>query len=56
LAEDAKGNVTAEHIKILRLCAVKPLSIILQVGGMNEYLGDCLYVARQHAALQSVLK
>ena len=49
--EDERGQITAEHIKILRLCAVKPLSIILQVGGMGEYLADCLYVARQHAAL-----
>jgi DNA repair protein RecO (recombination protein O) len=49
--DDDKGQITAEHIKILRLCAVKPLSIIMQVGGMNEHLGDCLYVARQHAAL-----
>lgn len=56
LIEDSKGTVTAKHIKILRLCAAKPLNVILQVGGMKEYLADCLYVARQHAALQSVLK
>ena len=49
---DEKGNIGAEHIKVLRLAAIKPLSIILQVGGMSEYLVDCLYVARQHAALQ----
>lgn len=55
--EDAKaGVIRAEHIKILRLCAAKPLSVIVQVGGMSEYISDCLYVARQHAALQSVLK
>lgn len=56
LTEDVRGNVTAEHIKILRLCAAKPLGIILQVGGMQEYLADCLYVGRQHAALQNILK
>lgn len=54
--EDEKGQITADHIKILRLCAVKPLNTIIQVGGMNEYLPDCLYVARQHAALQPMLK
>ncbi len=54
--EDANGQITADHIKILRLVSVKPLNIILQVGGMNEFLPDTLYVARQHAALQSVLK
>lgn len=54
--EDGRGSVTAEHIKILRLVAVKPLSVILQVGGMGEYLAECLDVARRHAALQNVLK
>lgn len=54
--EDANGSVTADHIKILRLVSVKPLSVILQVGGMGDYLAECLYVARQHAALSPVLK
>ena len=49
--EAANGEVTAEHIKILRLVSAKPLSVLLQVGGMGEYLPECLYVARQHAAL-----
>ena len=49
--EAANGEVTAEHIKILRLVSAKPLSVLLQVGGMSEYLPECLYVARQHAAL-----
>lgn len=54
--EDGRGQIGAEHIKILRLVSVKPLSVLVQVGGMDEYLPDCLYVARQHAALQSILK
>ena len=49
--EAMNGEVTADHIKILRLVRAKPLSVILQVGGMNEYLSECLYVSRQHAAL-----
>jgi DNA repair protein RecO (recombination protein O) len=56
LIEDEKGNLTAEHIKILRLVAAKSLNVILQVGGMGDYLSDCLYVARQHAALQQILR
>ena len=40
----------------MRLVASKPLNVILQVGGMEKYLPDVLYVARQHAALQNVLK
>lgn len=54
--EDKNGQITAGHIKILRLVSAKSLSVLLQVGGMAEYLPDCLYVARQHAALQNVLK
>ncbi len=49
--ETPQGEVTAEHIKILRLLAAKPLSVLVQVGGLGEYLSECLYVARQHAAL-----
>lgn len=46
-----KGNVCQEHIKILRLCSIKELDVVAQVGGMNDYLDTCLMVARQHAAL-----
>ncbi len=55
LIEDARGQITAEHIKILRLVAARPLNVILQVGGMEQYLADCLYVARQHASLQRIM-
>lgn len=56
LIEDINGAITAEHIKILRLVGAKSLSVILQVGGMGDYLNDCLFVARQHASLQQILK
>lgn len=56
LVEDDRGPITADHIKILRLVAAKPLGTIVQVGGMDNYLADCLTVARQHAALRSVVK
>ncbi len=56
LVEDARGEITAEHIKILRLVAAKSLSVLAQVGGMEEYLTECLHVSRQHAALQPTLK
>jgi DNA repair protein RecO (recombination protein O) len=45
------GDLTADHIKVLRLAASRPLQIIVQVGGLEPLLGDCLYVARSHAAL-----
>lgn len=54
--EDVNGQIGAEHIKILRLVSTKALSVILQVGGMSEFLPDVVYVARQHAALSPVLK
>lgn len=56
LIEDANGQISADHIKILRLVGAKPLSVILQVGGMGEYLSEVVYIARQHAALSPVLK
>lgn len=46
------GNITAGHIKLLRLLTTKSLNTILQVGGVEEYLNDCLHVARNHAALK----
>ena len=49
--EASNGEITAGHIKILRLVGAKDLSVLLQVGGMGEYLSECLYIARQHAAL-----
>ena len=54
--EDENGSIAAAHIKILRLLAAKPLSVLVQVGGMGEYLAECLVVARRHAALENVLK
>lgn len=54
--EDGRGGITADHIKILRLASAKPLSVIVQVGGMEKYLSECLDVARRHAALPSIVK
>ena len=54
--EDDRGTVNAEHIKILRLVGAKQLNVLLQVGGMGDYLAECLDIARRHAALQTVLK
>lgn len=51
LVAAANGTVTAEHIKIFRLLAARPLSTVGQVGGLGEYLADCVDIARRHAAL-----
>lgn len=45
------GEVTADHIKFLRLVSVKSLETLLQVGGIEAILPDCLQVAREHAAI-----
>lgn len=45
------GELTGAHIKLLRLMSVKPLSVLVQVGGVNEVLPECLMVTRQHAAI-----
>lgn len=45
------GEISAEHIKFLRLIATRPLKIIAQIGGIDEILGDCLLVAREHVAI-----
>jgi DNA repair protein RecO (recombination protein O) len=51
LVTAANGELTADHIKVLRLCASRPLQIIIQVGGIEGVLDECLHTAREHAAL-----
>jgi len=45
------GEITADHIKLLRLIAVKPLRALAQIGGIHDIIHDCELVARQHAAI-----
>lgn len=45
------GEVSSEHIKLLRLISSKSLSVLVQIGGISEILPVCLAVAREHAAL-----
>jgi DNA repair protein RecO (recombination protein O) len=51
LRESPGGEITAEHIKLLRLIASKSLKILAQIGGVDTILPDCLQVARSHAAI-----
>jgi hypothetical protein len=51
LREAVKGDITADHIKFLRLVSVKSLTILKQIGGVNTILPDCWLLARQHAAI-----
>jgi len=46
-----QGDITAGHIKLLRLINAKSLSVVAQIGGIEAVIDDCLKVARQHAAV-----
>lgn len=51
LRETLNGELTADHIKFLRLVSVKSLKVLAQIGGIEAILPDCWLVARQHAAI-----
>ena len=51
LRNSAKGNLSAEHIKILRLLSTKSLTVLAKVGGMQDYLPEVSLVAHSHAAV-----
>lgn len=46
-----QGDITAAHIKLLRIMAAKPISAIAQIGGVADILPDCWLITRQHAAI-----
>lgn len=46
-----QGDISADHIKYLRLLSTKPLMAVAQIGGVDKILTDCWMVTRQHAAL-----
>lgn len=46
-----QGDIGADHIKLLRLMAVKSLDTLAQIGGLDAILPDCWLLARQHAAI-----
>lgn len=51
LRQSAGGDLTADHIKFLRLLSSKSLKIMAQIGGVGEVLPDCWMAARQHASI-----
>ncbi len=51
LRESASGDITVDHIKLLRLIAIKPLSVLNVVGGIEPILPVSLLTARQHASI-----
>lgn len=45
------GELTADHIKLMRLIQAKPLEVLVQVGGTGTILPECWATARTHAAI-----
>jgi DNA repair protein RecO len=45
------GELTAEHVKLLRLIDSRSLKVLAQIGGIESILPGCLQVAREHAAI-----
>lgn len=46
-----QGDITADHIKLLRVIATRPIQTVVQIGGINKLLTECWLIARQHAAV-----
>lgn len=51
LRQAPAGEITADHIKFLRLVGAKPLEALVQIGGVASILPICYMTARQHAAI-----
>ncbi len=51
LRAQVNGELTADHIKFLRLLSAKSLGVMVQIGGVEMILPECWQVARQHVAL-----
>jgi len=45
------GELTSDHIKLLRLIATRPLKTLAQIGGVEVILPDCLSLIQQHVAI-----
>jgi recombinational DNA repair protein (RecF pathway) len=51
LRSTPNGELSSEHIKLLRLIATRPLKVLIQIGGIGALLPECLRVVREHAAI-----
>lgn len=51
LRKATNGELSSEHIKLLRLIATRPLKVLIQIGGIGSIIDSCLAVAREHAAI-----
>ena len=47
-----QGNLSSDHVKLLRLLASRSLKVLVQIGGIAELIDMCAQVAEQHAAVE----
>ncbi len=52
LREAPNGDITGDHIKLLRLINSRSLSVLVQVGGAAALLPECLRLLETHAAVE----
>ena len=52
LRPQQSGEITSDHIKLLRLIGTRSLKVLVQIGGIGSILPECLRVAREHSALE----
>jgi len=45
------GEITGDHIKLLRLVSSRPLKVLVQIGGIGTLIGACLHMVEEHAAI-----
>jgi DNA repair protein RecO (recombination protein O) len=45
----AQGRFTTEHIKLLRLLSAQPPAVASKVQGIDELIGDCMWLAERAA-------
>lgn len=51
LRRSEQGDITANHIKFLRIVSTKPLGVVAQIGGIEPILPDVWLIARQQASV-----
>ncbi len=51
LRPSEQGDVTADHIKFLRIVSTKPLGTVAQIGGIEAILPDVWLISRQQASV-----
>lgn len=51
LRETPQGEITGDHIKLLRLISTRSIKILAQIGGVDDILPTVFQVAREHAAI-----